>query len=283
MRYFIDTITSKAYWQYVLLSRSGAESVFAIFGMIYLVVESLDFFNIYTRDQYGAYAFLIFLLLAVLISIGIRRPISAISVSFPKNDFIIEVRIGDLFDSPGSIMVSTNNRFEADVASGKIAPESIQGQFTARYFTGNQDKLISSISEELEKLDDSEPYPIGTTIPITTHGKTFYFTAMARLNDQGNASTSREDVKTALNGLWKYVREAGELQELAVPVVGTGRGRLQLSRIRTIALIAESFARASEQMKFSEKLSIVVRNDDASQFGVNLYEVKDHLVKVLKY
>lgn len=282
MRYFFDTITSKAYWQYVLFSRPGAESVFAIFGAIYLVIESLDFFQIYTRDEYASYAFIIFLALAILISIAIRRPIKSISIPFRRHDFNVEVKIGDLFDTTGSVMISTNTRFEADVAGGKIAPESLQGQFTARYFTGNQGELINTITNELKKINDTKPYPMGTTIPITTHGKTFYLTAMADLNDQGNASTTPDKVKKALVGLWKYVREAGELQEIAVPVIGTGRGRLQFSRNKTIALIAESFVRASEERKFTDKLIIVINSDDASRFGVNLYDVKDHLVKVLK-
>lgn len=282
MKYFWDTITSKAYWQYVLLSRRGVESILAIFGGIYLLIESLDFFKIYSRDVYSSYAFFIFLALSILIAIAIRRPIHSISIPFPKHDFVIEVRVGNLFEVVGSIMISTNTRFEADVSGGKISPDSLQGQFTGKYFTGNQTELISSISRELKQMGESELYPLGTTIPISTHGKTFYFTAMANLNEMGNAETTPENVKIALDGLWKYVREAGELQNIAVPVVGTGRGRLGLSRNKTIALIAESFVKAAERFKFSDKLIIMIRPEDARNFCVNLYDVKDHLVKVLE-
>jgi len=281
MKYFLDTILSKAYWQYILLSRAGVESVLAIFGFFYLLVESLDFFKVYTRDQYASYAFLIFLILSVVFSILLRRPIKTISIKFPKYDFSVEVRIVDLFDVSGAVMISANTKFEADVAGGKIAPDSLQGQFTARYFTGNQNELIDKISEGLNNIDSSAPYPIGTTIPITTHGKTFYFTAMADLSEQGNASTTLDNVKQALDGLWKHVREAGELQELAVPAIGTGRGRLKQSRKKMIALIAESFMRASEQNKFADKLVIVIRPIDASNFGINLYDINDHLNQVL--
>lgn len=281
MRFFLDSITSKAYWQYVLFSRAGAESVLAIFGAIWLIVETLDFFQVYTRDKYAPYAFILFLLLSAVLAIVFRRPTKSILVSFPKNDFSVEVRIEDLFKVPGAIMISTNTDFEADVAGGKIAPESLQGQFTARYFTGNQNTLLAQISDALKGVPGSAPYPMGTTIPITTHGKTFYFTAMAELNEQGNASTTPDNVRLALEGLWKHVREAGELQELAVPVVGTGRGRLILSRKKMISLIAESFVDASEQSKFAEQLVIVVRPEDASRFKVNLYDVKDHLEQTL--
>ena len=281
MRFLLDSITSKAYWRYVLFSRAGAESVLAIFGAFWLIVETLDFFQVYTRDKYAPYAFIFFLFLSAVLAIIFRRPIKSILVSFPKNDFSVEVRIEDLFDVAGAVMISTNTDFEADVAGGKIAPESLQGQFTARYFTGNQTALLAQISDALKRVPGSTPYPMGTTIPITTHGKTFYFTAMASLNERGNASTTPDNVRLALEGLWKHVREEGELQELAVPVVGTGRGRLILSRKKMISLIAESFVVASEQNKFAEHLVIVVRPEDASRFKVNLYDVKDHLEQTL--
>jgi len=195
MRFFFDSITSKSYWQYVLLSRSGTESVLAIFGGIWLIVETLDFFKVYTRDQYASYAFLIFLGISIFGSILLRRPIRSISLDFPQLDFSVEIRIADLFNVSGAVMISTNTMYEADVAGGKIAPDSLQGQFTGRYFTGSQDKLLEQIREALKPVSGSPPYPMGTTIPINTHGKTFYFTAMAELNEQGNARSTVEDVR----------------------------------------------------------------------------------------
>lgn len=278
MRDFFNSVTSKAYWQYVLVSRTGAEFVFAIFGGIYLVVETLDFFNIFTRDQYGSWAFLVLLGVSVVVAIILRPPTKSVSVKMPKGDGAIEVRIADIFDDiPGAAMISTNTDFEADVAGGKIHPDSLQGQFTAKYYPGNQHELLEQIQEGLEELEGDPPYRLGTTIPITTHGKTFYFTAMAPLNEQGNASTTVDYIKISLHGLWEHVRESGELQELAVPVLGTGRGRLRSSRKQITAEIAKSFAEASEEGKITGKLIIVVRKSDAEEFDVNLYDIKDHL------
>lgn len=281
MKYFFDTIFTRAYWQYILFSKTGAESVLSIFGFFFLLIETLDFFKVYTRDQYASYAFIIFMIISLVLSVLLRRPTKSISINFPKYDFIVEVRITNIFDIGGAIMISTNTIFEADVAGGKIAPDSLQGQFTARYFTGNQGELIEKINEGKKKLDGNEPYPMGTTIPINTHGKSFYFTAMSELNEQGNASTTLENVKKALDGLWKHVREAGELQELAVPAIGTGRGRIMISRKKMIASIAESFVKASELNKFTERLVITIRPEDARKFGINLYDIKDHLKQLL--
>ncbi|NGY36862.1 hypothetical protein FQU23_004975 [Flavobacterium sp. XN-5] len=281
MKYILNSILSTAYWRYIF-SFEGLKSIFAIFGTMWLIAETLDFFKVYTRDQYGSYAFFIFMVLSIIFSILLKRPIKSISVSFPEYDFSIDVRIADLFTLSGATMISTNTQFEADVAGGKIAVDSLQGQFTAKYFTGNQIELIKNLQEKLGALNTTTPYPIGTTIPIHTHGKTFYFTAMSTLGEGGNASSTLSEIEDSLNGLWDYVRKSGQLQELIVPVIGTGRGRVKISRKKMIALIAESFAKASLQHKFSSKLIIAVRPEDAQNFGMNLYDIKDHLVHVLK-
>lgn len=278
LRYFWDSIKSKAYWHYVIVSREGFGAYLAVFGTFNLVIVTLDFFSVYTRDKYAAWAFPLLLLASVVFSIlFLRRPTTSIEVKMPQRDFCVEVRIADLFDASGAIMISTNTDFEADVAGKKISPDSLQGQFTARYFSGNQIKLIEEIQDGLKEVDGQAPYPMGTIVPIDTHGKTFYFTAMAELGEEGNASTTPENVRDALASLWKYVRVSGELQDLVVPVVGTARGRLKVSRKKMISIIAESFVDACSGSKISDKLVIVVRPEDASEFQLNLHEVKDYL------
>jgi len=278
VKYLVDTVTSPAYWRYILFPRVGAQTVLAIFGGFWLLIESLDFFDVYTRDQYGSYGFIV--VMAAAVAILFRRPIRSIVVSFPRNDFCVEVRIGNIFDAAGAIMVSTNTTFESDVAGGKISPDSLQGQFTARYYTGDQNTLIETIKTELNGLD-GPPYPMGTTIPVNTHGKTFYFVAMAELNEQGTASTTPQSVEKAMDGLWRYVRESGELQELIVPVIGTARGRLEIPRKKMIEKIAESFVNASLDRKFTDRLVIIVHPGDAKRFQINLYDIKDNLNHVL--
>lgn len=280
MKYWIDTIFSQAYWNYALLSRNGAQTVLAIFGGFWLLIEALDFFKIYTRDQYGSYAFIVIILVSVILAILFKRPVSSVIIFFPENDFSVEVRIGNIFEASGAIVISTNTVFESDVAGGKISPESLQGQFTAKYYPGDQNKLIETINAAVKQYN-GPPYPMGTTAQISTHGKTFYFVAMAELNEQGTASTTLEHVKDALTLLWCHVRESGELQELVIPVIGTARGRLDVPRKKVIEVIAESFVDANLYSKFTDRLVIMVHPNDAKKFQVNLYDIKDSLKHVL--
>ena len=236
----------------------------------------------YTRGEYGDWAFPVLLLGSVLVAVIFRRPVRTVTLTLAKRDVQVDVRIDDLFGFEAATMISTNTDFESDVAGGKIAPDSLQGQFTGKYFTGNQNELLQQIGDRLEQIEGQPPYPMGTTVEVNTHGKTFYFTAMARLNEQGNAKSTLPEVRAALDGLWRHIREEGELQEIGVPVVGTGRGRLRTTRKKMIGVIAESFVRASEHGKLSDRLVIFVRPEDAKRFRVNLYDVKDHLVQLLE-
>ena len=253
----------------------------SVFGALYLFIEALDFFDLYTRDKYASYAFFLVLLVAIVVAVVFKRPVKAIVLEAPSKDFSIQVKIADLFLESGALMISTNTDFEADVAGGKIAVDSLQGQFTAKYFTGNQNELIEQLESSLAHVPGKKPYPIGTVATVNTHGKTFYFLAMAHLNDHGNAHTTQREVANALDSLWTFVRDSGELQELVLPVIGTGRGRLQVSRKKMIGIMAESFYKASENGLVSTQLTIVVRPEDASQFQVNLYDIKDFLRQML--
>ena len=277
LRYFWDSVKRKAYWRYALFSKAGGAMWLAVFGAFNLFIGALDFFQIYTRDEYASHAIWLFLVASAMVTVVFRRPVTSVELKLPTRDICIEVRIGDIFDATGAVVVSSNTVFEADVANGKIAADSLQGQFTKEYFPGDQNELIERIGEALKGVDGDSPYSMGTVVPITTHGKTFYFTAMAELNEKGNASSTVRDVRKALSGLWQFVQESGELQELAIPVIGTGRGRLRRNRKKMILTIAESFTEGSRDNKISDRLVIVVLPEDAQRFEINLWEIKDYL------
>lgn len=79
----------------------------------------LDFFSMYTRNNYSAYSFLVVVGFAVVAALLSRRPISRISYRIPRKDFSYEVLIGDLLESPATnIVINTNTTFDTDIASG---------------------------------------------------------------------------------------------------------------------------------------------------------------------
>lgn len=290
MRYFLRSVCTYSFWRYALFSGEALAALLAWVGGIYLFMEILDFLSIYTRDRYSRFAIIPILVVAALIVIFTRRPVSRVSYRVPGRDYRFEVKIADLFAEPCDLVISSNTTFDTDIASGLIAADSLQGQLTLRVFEGNTAEIDRQIEEGLRGLKSrprndapgrKKEYPIGTVVPVRIPGRTFYFVAMSRLNSHGTASSTLRGIEESLDKLWAFVAEQGELRDLAIPLMGTGRGRLDLPRKKMVEKIAQSFADASRERVFSNRLLVVVRPQDAENFGVNLFEVRDYLARSL--
>lgn len=291
MRYFLSSIRTLSYWRYALFSLGGLTRTLAITGALYMLLEMLDFFGMYTKDKYSAYSFFVVIGFSAIVAVISRRPVSKVSYRIPTKDFGFEVLVGDLLASTSkNIVISTNSTFDTDIASGLISPDSLQGKFTSSFFSGNTHELDKQIEASLEGVEFEEwtgsrgkkkRYPIGTVAKVATHGKMFYFLAMSDLNSQGTAKSTPKMIDAALEGLWDYIATQGEFGDVAIALVGTGRGRVALSRKKIAERIAQTFADASREKMFSNKLTIVVYPGDAERFAVNLFEIKDYLSQSL--
>jgi len=290
MSYIFKSMLTTSFWRYALFSGSALARVLAIVGSLYLLMEILDFLSIYTKDQYSRYAIIPLLMFAIVYVVITRRPIMNVCYKLPNKDYVIEVRIGDVFDGNNDVIVSTSTTFDTNMASGLIDTNSLQGQVAVRFFQSNTDQIDQQLERELKNISaqtrNDAPgkkleYPIGTVARIQSHGRNFYFVAMSRMNVAGNASSTFRDIEDALTSLWTFIRDRGELRNLSIPLMGTGRGRTGYPRKKMVERIAQSFADGSKNSIFSNKLSIVVWPGDASNFGVNLYEIRDYLIQSL--
>src|SRR5262249_45212037 len=196
------------------------------------------FCKMYPRDQHSMWILAAILAGSALHVLYTVRPMRKVQYKLPKKDLCIVVQIGDILSCRGQVVISTNTTFDTDMSSGLIAPDSLQGQFALRYFNGNTEELDRLVSRSLGDPPHEKPispgkrrrYPIGTVAKVMAHGQNFYLLAMAELNEHGTAKSSGEDVERALDGLWDFIATKGELGEIVVPLIGTGRGRVELSR-----------------------------------------------------
>lgn len=290
MRHFLHSIRTWSYWQYAVFSTEAASKFLATVGAIWLFIELLEFFGIFTKDRYSAFAFPIILVVSAIYVLATRRPVSRVRYKIPKRDFSYEVRIGDIFGVAGETVISTNTTFDTDISNGLIAPSSLQGQFLLKYFQGNFSELDRQIEKSLQgeecRVDDTKKgkknvYKIGAVARVNAHSRNFYLLAMSEMNQFGTASSNPHMIDEALEALWKYMANRGELGEVVMPVLGTGRGRVNLSRKKMIERIAQSFADASSEKVFANKLTIVVHPEDAAKHDVNLFEIRDYLAQSL--
>lgn len=286
MSYFFDSIRTGAYWRYALFSGEAVGKFFAVMGILYLCVDLADAFNIYKKDQYSFYGLIILVALALLYVLSTRRPLSRISYKIPQKDFAVEVVIGDLFEIPGEVIISTSSTFDTDMSSGLIAVSSLQGQLATNFFNGQTTEIDRQIEVSLKKeqfiVNERRPgkkkeYPIGTIARVSTHSKNFYLVAMSHMEENKNARSDLKMIDQALENLWVNLAAKAEVGDIVMPLIGTGRGRVPYPRKKMIERIAQSFADAASERAFSNKLIIVVRPEDASKFSLNLFQVRDYL------
>lgn len=286
MRYFFESIRTRAYWRYALFSGEAIGKFFAVVGILYLCVDLADAFNIYKKDQHSYYGLIFLVALALLYVLSTRRPLSRVSYKIPQKDFAVEVLIGDLFKIPGEVIISTSSTFDTDMSSGLIAVTSLQGQLATNYFNGQTteiDRQIEmSLSGEQFTVNERRPgktkeYSIGTVARVSAHSKNFYLVAMSHMDENRNASSDLKMIDEALEKLWVNLASKAEVGDIVMPLMGTGRGRVAYPRKKMIERIAQSFADACNQRAFSNKLIIVVRPEDASKFSLNLFQVRDYL------
>lgn len=284
--YWRDALKSRSYWKYALFSPGAAAKFMAAIGFLYLLVDAADFFDVYTKDQHSQYGILFIAFAALLFALFTNRPVSRISYRVPNKDIKIEVKIGDIFSEPGGVIISSNTTFDTDMSSGLISTGSLQGQFATKFFNGQTNDIDDQIKQRLSGEDfiinDERPrnkkeYPLGTVARISSHNRNFYFFAMSFLDSNGTAYSDQKMLDQALEGLWKNVATKAELDDIAIPLIGTGRGRVALSRKKVIEKISQSFVDASQDKVFSNKLTIVVRPEDAANFSLNLFQVRDYL------
>lgn len=290
MKYLLKSICTLSFWRFAVFSVPAIVQLLAVIGAIYLFMEVLDFLSIYTRAQYSKFAIFPIFLISLLVVIITRRPVRKIAYKVPQRDCTIEVKIGDLFAEPGDVVISTNSTFDTDISRGLIAADSLQGQLALRVFKGQTDEIDRQIDRELAQasfenyLDapgKKRRYPIGTVAKISTTDRNFYMVAMAELSDLGTARSTLRGIEDALVRLWEFVADRGDMRPIVVPLIGTGRGRLELPRMKIVERIAQSFVYALKDKVFSNRLKIVVRPEDAEEFSINLFEIRDYLVRSL--
>jgi len=290
MSYFFQSIATRSFWKYALATPAALTRIFSIVGVLWTFIELLDFFQIYERTQYSKFAFFFIIAFAILIGIAWVRPVNRISYKLPGQDLRIEVRIGDILDANGEIVISSSTTFDTDIAGGIIAANSLQGQFATRFFQGKTQDIDLQLGQSLQgvankpktnPIGKTVEYPIGTIATVKSHGNNYYFLAMSEFNPQGNATSNLKFIDISLENLWAHLIAQGNFEAICLPLLGTGRGRIPIPRKKMIERIAQSFVDASKNSNFSNNLIIYVHPLDAARFDLNLFEVKDYLVRSL--
>lgn len=258
-------------------------------GGLWGLVEVLAFFfpDAMKWAQNNWWAFLAYAGTALLITIVFvwvkSNAMLPVSESLEARDCSIEIQVGDIFKMKGEFIIGTNTDFATDMSPGPISEDSLQGQFTTKYYAGRGQHLYQDLEESLagEKHTlventhrQTKRYEFGTVAKVSARDQNVYFVAIDELDKQGVATSSLEKVRESLSKLWRYIGDHGEVRDLVIPIVGTKGAKIPVLREVMIIEIINSFINATYSGKnICENLKIVIYEKDYWAQDIDLDEL----------
>ncbi len=284
----IKFVLSANYWRYAFSLPKTLNAILGTFGIIWMLVEPLSFFSEPSSKFFKSHSTTL-LCIGALWVLKTNWPKTRYEYTLKNTDVKVQLMIGDLFECDGDLVIPFNTSLDTSFEDGLIAKNSVQGQFTNRFYAQpNQlDNILRPMVQHLEPVEqlankrkgNAVRYEMGTTLRVPIKGsRNAYLTAIADMNDGGNASTSYDNILQSLGKLWEMIMTQGDLRQINVPVLGTGTGRLKETREKMIKTIASSFiAATSSGTRFTDKLNIVVSFSDYRRYNIDIDELRDFL------
>ena len=280
-------------WTRNLFSPRTASALLSSFGILWVFIQITGHFFPDTKvAEHLQSGWIWFLLTGAAIALAMCRPRMRHTAKLNGRDVHLEVAVGSVFDYPGILIVGTNTTFDTKISPGLISPKSVQGQFTKRYCkdqtTLDEDIAVFLSREEYthlpgERQGNDRDYPVGTVARVESRSRTAYFVAIARLNSNGVATGSFDDLKTSLARLWWFAGNRGSKDALVIPILGSGFSRLTTPREQIAREIIGSFVAACSERVFCEKLTVVIHPSDLTRYKISMSELWRYLDHVCTY
>lgn len=261
----------------------------ASFGTLWLLTQVLDYFS-------PAIAMVLpqlwwfFLLVGVAWAMFSCLPRYSFACPVTGRDVTVELRVGDIFDVSGAVVVPTNTSFDVQLPGKELNPRSLQGQVLQRYYDGDLDhhemeikRALADESLDYEALPESKPgrskkFAIGSVVKLRRRGRLLYLTALTHVDEAGELSRSEGDLRTCLEGLWSYIGQKGEVGTVVLPPLGTGYSRVPVTREESIRLIVRSFIQSCSRLVHTNHLVIVLSPETMEKHQIDHEYLCSYLV-----
>lgn len=205
------------------------------------------------------------------------------------------IAVGDLLDMgfgrarkhKNIVVIPVNATFSTEIsyayekaAKPLVAAKSIHGQWLSRMFekgessealaTRIEANLLSQslLSDEKTVTGDTVAleYPIGTVASIEGSKAVFYLLAVASFDNNNNAQSTPELIKSALLAVIDTYDRCGQGLDLYMPLLGTGMSRAGLSHQQSYELIKDVIN--NNKKRVHGKITLMVRSQDIDKLDI---------------
>jgi len=262
------------------------ESFITNFGLFWLFTEPGALF-FPEKLNFGWIGYLWLVTIAIVFAFIQRFPRISVCKKLSSPDSEIEIKIGDLFEQKGHLVIGLNDIFDTELGE-IIKPSSVQGQFLTQIYSNDRLKLDADIEnalqgynyprhEELDKkLGKTWRYPIGTTITLGSHDNRYFLTAYGSMNNDMTVRSNSDYIWQSLSKIWQEVRLKGHSIDVSIPIIGADLARTGLPRMALVKLIITSFIVASKEKFITKKLTVMIYPQDIE--SIDFYELEEFLI-----
>ena len=137
-------------------------------------------------------------------------------------DTIITIKVGDLFEEEGNLVIGMNDVFDTEKGD-IIKPTSVQGQFLTTIYRDDRERLDNDLADALQDmpgtLDATKVrgknvrYPIGTVATIRQGARAYFCVAYSCMGSNLQAKSELWMLSRSLDNLWR-VYSAGLAQQV---------------------------------------------------------------------
>lgn len=194
---------------------------------------------------------------------------------------------GDLFEQDAHLVIGFSDTFDTAVRGGiPVSGASLQGQLLERCYAGDTEQLDREIAAALrtvppisrerrtnKPLGKLRRYPIGTVALLGHWPRLVFAVAYSRIGNDYVARSSTEEFGVSLHRLWDAIQLHGQLERVAMPLLGSGLSRLnQVDVEALIRMILLSFVLRSREQLVCRELRIVLRPADLARLDLRELE-----------
>ncbi len=269
-------ITQKRIWSIVV----DTASVLGFLSIIIAVIEFFPFLNPISTVLKQNQSLTIIGVLALAYALIKNRPKNNFIFKVNNRDVEVALKIGSIEKTNSAYIVPVNSEFDMNLNGSVQVATSVKSMVIKKFFAGDNSIIQKRINQELKSKiyatqKENGKYKIGTTVRIETEDRKniFYFVVNSyKVNDK-RVEASEDSLSLTLSGLWSYISTHGAKEHVAIPLLGTGNGRLKIPREEVYKEIVRSFIASCSGKSYCDKLTIVIRDEDVTKCKINIEEL----------
>ncbi|MFG2798302.1 macro domain-containing protein [Streptomyces pseudovenezuelae] len=204
-------------------------------------------------------------------------PRTQLSHEFLYPEFRVTIKVGDLFEQPGHLVIGSNDVFDTDTRDDRlIVHRSVQGQFLHRLYGSETTRLDDDIDAALAgvlpvRVEDRAAkqagklarYPLGTVAVLGSPQRLYFLSAYGTMRNDLTVDSGPDQIWNSLEELWHVMHLRAHREAVAMPVIGSGLARIDsMDHASLIKLILLSFVTKSRRSVICKELTIVVVPED---------------------